>query len=232
MGEKGGASAWLPSGGCSIGWGRRCNESKGKKCRCACRGANHGRQIKMSFEQIDNILDKTNPNAQIALMPNISVDLAAPGSKDMMLTADVNVAAKKLNSASINMEYQFPGVAGFLSQCNLHVLVQPGCQPIAVMTEIPENPGTSVTNAVERIATKIYWEFLSGNCRPKDVRFIEHYPGFTSKEETWDLVTLQWNDVKKEYFGPSWRRIRKEEVYEARVISPDPGPVALPNLQD
>lgn len=226
----------LPSGACSIGWARRCAESKGRKCRCSCGGANHGRQIRMPFfdgiKKIDEILDRengTNPGPVFldearSLIPHVGVDLAAPGSKDIAITAYINVPARKLNSASMNMEFQYPGLAGFPSQCNLHILVQPGCKPVVVMTEVPENPGTSVTNAVEKIATKVYWEFLSGNARPQDVRFVEHYKGFTGKEETFDLVILKWNFARKEFFDPEWRPIRKEEVYEASVIQAESGP--------
>lgn len=32
----------LNSGQCSKGWGARCARSKGKRCRCACGGRNHG----------------------------------------------------------------------------------------------------------------------------------------------------------------------------------------------
>lgn len=41
--EDGARRGGLPNGRCSRGWGKRCPASKGRTCRCACGGANHGK---------------------------------------------------------------------------------------------------------------------------------------------------------------------------------------------
>jgi len=54
LGEEGARRGGLPNGQCSKGWGDRCAASKGKRCKCACGGANHGRgsaQLSLSLEE-------------------------------------------------------------------------------------------------------------------------------------------------------------------------------------
>jgi hypothetical protein len=43
LAEDGARRGGLPNGQCSKGWGARCARSFGRKCQCACGGANHGK---------------------------------------------------------------------------------------------------------------------------------------------------------------------------------------------
>lgn len=43
LGEDGARRGGMANGQCSKGWGKRCAASKGRSCRCACGGVNHGK---------------------------------------------------------------------------------------------------------------------------------------------------------------------------------------------
>jgi len=76
---------------------------------------------------------------------------------------------------------------------------------IVILTELDDNPGTSVTNMVEQLATMVYHQFLKG-IPIENITWIEHYPK-TSFGETFDRVTMNWNG--KEFSNPKWERIRE-----------------------
>jgi hypothetical protein len=67
-------------------------------------------------------------------------------------------------------------------------------QLVAVVTEAPGDPGTSVTNAIERIIAQIAAEY------PEPVDLIEHYlprPGWSAEgdQDTWTLSSVDPSGV-------------------------------------
>ena len=85
---------------------------------------------------------------------------------------------------------------------------------VVIATELEDNPGTSVTNAAERLATAI-WHLLE---RPLNgMIWVEHYTdrafigGRPTFKERFDIVEFEadsWQGLKK----PKWRSSTKEEV--------------------
>jgi hypothetical protein len=86
-----------------------------------------------------------------------------------------------------------------------------------VLSEIPENhAGTSITNAIEHVATDVLRGLLEHNviADPNAIVWIEHYPdrqtlGYASADAndkenapTWDRVHLHWNGER--YCSPRW----------------------------
>jgi hypothetical protein len=77
-----------------------------------------------------------------------------------------------------------------------------------MLTELPDNPGTSVTNYYEHIATELLpfvaMFTLGEACSPDSIIWIEHYerPKGTPLPETWDRVWLKWNGER--YHSPVW----------------------------
>ncbi len=75
------------------------------------------------------------------------------------------------------MEYQ--GYHGCLSVCRVRVFDPPRGEqgekrPVVVLfTELPDNPGTSVTNRIEHLATLLYARLGKPEAIPV---FVEHYP--------------------------------------------------------
>lgn len=50
---------------CSKGWATRCAHGRGKRCRCACGGANHG----MVYDTTTRDFPRPRP-VQLGLLPN------------------------------------------------------------------------------------------------------------------------------------------------------------------
>jgi hypothetical protein len=86
---------------------------------------------------------------------------------------------------------------------------------LVIISEAPDNPGMSVTNASEDIAGQIVRAF---NLDPARTRWIEHYPQETwryhGREEikpaTFDEVVYRWERLAAA--NPNWKRIPAEEL--------------------
>jgi len=109
------------------------------------------------------------------------------------------------------------------SHCRMRIFKHDN-QTVVVMTEVGDNPGTSVTNMVEHIATQAC-EFY--NLDPARCVFIEHYPDNRSE---WALKRDVRDSLLEEHFSramfncitregvnwclaqPHWRPIVREEL--------------------
>lgn len=115
--------------------------------------------------------------------------------------------------------FPYRGYHGCFSQCRLRIF-EPETEEererpyVVIATELESNPGTSITNAAERIATAV-WHLLE---RPVNgMVYVEHYEdrAFIGKrpmfKEEFDIVEFQsdrWCGLK----DPKWRPSSKEEV--------------------
>lgn len=87
--------------------------------------------------------------------------------------------------------YCFRGFHGCPSWCQLEILpLSDGCT-VVLATEVQDNPGTSVTNAAERL---VHWVCLEFSIDPSSLVWIEHY-GYPSVvhpklPRTYDLVSF------------------------------------------
>jgi hypothetical protein len=87
---------------------------------------------------------------------------------------------------------------------------------VVMLTELPNNPGMSVTNACEEIASRVVQDF---GIKPQRTRFIEHYPEEMTvlhgrehvRKETFDEIFFTW-DVRNRADEPHWKPLAKEEV--------------------
>jgi len=100
--------------------------------------------------------------------------------------------------------------------CHLRVLRRE-THTVVIATEIPDNPGASVTNAASDLATKAVRDF---SLNPRRTQFIEHYTPDSYGErnphdpETYDEVTFTWADTTAT--NPTWRRLQPHEIAEFR----------------
>jgi hypothetical protein len=79
----------------------------------------------------------------------------------------------------------------------------PAPEMVVIVTELPDNPGTSVTNAMPQIATLLLPELIPNPDYRRFVSFVEHYPANeTGKQDTFDAVGFAAYDK----FGPYWAR--------------------------
>lgn len=104
----------------------------------------------------------------------------------------------------------FRGSSGVRSACRVR-LYRPdeegeafGDVPVAIISELGANPGTSVTNAIEQLAAEIIDAY---DLRRVPV-FIEHYPleATGGSEETFDLVVFAHHEVREIVRGGVWRK--------------------------
>lgn len=109
----------------------------------------------------------------------------------------------------------YKGIGGCKCQCGIDQYEKDGKVTI-VLTELPNNTGTSVTNWFEELATTLYIQWLKRDYAVNDITWIEHYPyeerngDSEGHEETWDLVLLSWTGIR--FKSPSWKRIEPESL--------------------
>lgn len=83
----------------------------------------------------------------------------------------------------------------------------PGDHHVVVFSEVPENEGQSITNAIEQLAGEV----MLANALPTNATIvIEHYPAaahvFPAREdETYDLVTFEHAEAEPVLRGGEWR---------------------------
>jgi len=109
--------------------------------------------------------------------------------------------------------YHYWGYHGCPSRCWLRIYKAPG-QAVVVATELADNPGTSITNMAEVLATHVCQEF---GLPLDDLMWIEHYPercflgGRPRLPASFDHVTfaaLTAQGLQR----PEWRRLSQAQV--------------------
>lgn len=113
---------------------------------------------------------------------------------------------------------------GVEARCRVRIFRRSNCA-VVIVSEVPDNPGMSVTNPAEVIATQVVRE---SGLDPRTTLWIEHYPDRKRPaqhdpvfQETWDLVTFQWDGQEARH--PRWRRLEKNEVLEMITCQPVTG---------
>lgn len=103
--------------------------------------------------------------------------------------------------------YNYKGYWGFDSKCGVEIK-RDNDKVTVILTELPDNPGTSVTNMIEHLATMIYHQFLK-DVLVENITWIEHYiESFAG--ETFDKVKMEWDGQR--FKNPKWERIKKKEI--------------------
>jgi hypothetical protein len=108
--------------------------------------------------------------------------------------------------------YLFRSSHGGPSYCWLRIYTAPG-QTVVLATELDENPGTSITNMAERLATEVTRTF---GLALDTLLWIEHYParqgldGRPQFPESFDQVTF--TRTSRGLQCPQWRRLSQAHV--------------------
>lgn len=91
--------------------------------------------------------------------------------------------------------WRYVGYYGAIALCRLQML-RKGDTALVMFTELEDNPGTSVTNASEKLATMVVQEF---ELAPHKCLFVEHYPAdrLTGKGETYSIVNYEWENADR-----------------------------------
>ena len=112
------------------------------------------------------------------------------------------------------MIFHYKGFHGCDAKCGLEVIRHKDKDfDVVVATELHDNPGTSITNMAEGIATLVCKEF---DIPPSRLLWIEHYPerpsGTPRKPfpESFDRVWFTWTG--EQFRSPRWRPLSTEQV--------------------
>lgn len=118
---------------------------------------------------------------------------------------------QELGSAYVDMLYDYKGTWDVPSRCGLKIVTTPR-QDVVIVTELyTENPGTSVTEFCNKLATLILKE---KGLDPERFCFIVRTPDNNSKMSFWNeffaQAHMEWDGEK---FGkPRWEKLTKEYV--------------------
>lgn len=113
--------------------------------------------------------------------------------------------------------FSYPGSWGADSRCGLRLLTLYG-HPTVILSELPDNPGTSVTNRAETIATQLLTDRLAGK-EPTVFSWIEHYPPGrgVSPLESFDWLEFDYDRAGRSFTKAHWRRLTALEVEDLRA---------------
>jgi len=119
--------------------------------------------------------------------------------------------------------------------CRIRVFEAPGRTPVIVATELPDNPGTSITNLVEYLAPEIIAKHFPHRFEEEEpVVWIEHYPpredrrrGVRGRPDYDRVLYSSWTPRTEYLHGilrvrlvePDWRSMPIQEV--AQLIGED-----------
>ena len=110
-------------------------------------------------------------------------------------------------------KYNYPGYHRSSSYCKLELYKRSDGMYIAVCTELADNPGTSVTNQCEVLATQIIKQY---NLHPEVLLFVEHYDegsyhGGTEKDRSYTRVDFfEWENGEAK--RPLWFPLPNLEI--------------------
>jgi hypothetical protein len=95
-------------------------------------------------------------------------------------------------------KYDYVGNWGFASYCWLRAYVpeRPSDLPVVVMSQMPDNPGTSITNRAEQLTYKIQHDAAVWAKAPNAARegcfWVQHYP---EHDDHFSIVTFAYDRV-------------------------------------
>jgi hypothetical protein len=124
--------------------------------------------------------------------------------------------------------FHFTGFHGCRSCCALEIIRVADGRSAVIATELPDNPGTSITNAFELVASAVCLQFAID---PHRLVWIEHY-GYASafaagNPRPFDLVSFDvWPDRDRRVAHPQWKRMHNAD-WLALGLTPRP-PVEYP----
>jgi hypothetical protein len=118
--------------------------------------------------------------------------------------------------------HPYKDAGGRRARCRVHIYLPDDMRdgPVVVCSEVPNNPGGSITNSAEVIAAGV----IQANELPTPLVWIEHWPeeSMGRGEETFDLVVFSSYEVveRAPYLGETrawigdatWKRLDRATV--------------------
>lgn len=142
-------------------------------------------------------------------MPEVEIQDAQWGFADLhtRLEGVLRCTIQEMKTDAASLECKFKGFWGTEAKCGLAIEKHKN-EFRVTLTELPDNPGTSVTNMVEHLATMVKQQFLH-EIPNETITWIEHYPKNErlGHPESFDKVEMLWDDVR--YSHPKWQRLKR-----------------------
>ena len=114
------------------------------------------------------------------------------------------------------MTYEYKSQWGWDSKCGLEVLNQQGFT-LVIATELDDNPGVSVTNFAEHLATRVCRDF---KIDPMKLVWVEHYPDAGKRPYFdpvhWDAATFTFNILQGHFHRPAWFWVPEPQLQAMR----------------
>jgi hypothetical protein len=114
----------------------------------------------------------------------------------------------------------YQGLNGFDGLCHVRVYEDPGRLPVAIAGGLTDNPGTSITNAVEMVAAAIQRSIFTDG---REFRLVEHHPSPLAVRDrpTFALVhfthrSIRENPDNAEHYAGNIVILAEEEATAAR----------------
>lgn len=98
--------------------------------------------------------------------------------------------------------FEYQGSWGRPARCRLRLYRLANGMTVAIASELPDNPGVSITNFAAELATGVRRQFIEPG---QGLLWVEHYPRQESglDRETYDRVLLRWDG--RAYRDPQWK---------------------------
>ncbi len=119
------------------------------------------------------------------------------------------------------MRYEYRGFWNSEGCCDIESCTRPDGKRVFIVTELPANPGTSITNMAAHLATAIRKQH---GLLAEQFIWIEHYAPSQSRggsklgskligpEDTYDLVRFAAYDDEGNYIEPKWKRLTTHQL--------------------
>lgn len=112
-----------------------------------------------------------------------------------------------------DFQHHYRGAMGCRSVCRIRVYQRERGMTVVIATELPDNPGTSITNWAEFLATELRRRFVAPGA---GLAWIEHDPerpglmGDPPLPEQFDRVRFRWDGAHDR--TPDWRPVSRAQV--------------------
>lgn len=130
-------------------------------------------------------------------------------------------------SAIVDDILQFKGLGGCESECGLKIWAFKNSYQdalpsryVVVMTELPDNPGTTVTNAGALIAKEVMEIYLR-QADPETITWIEHYPPRGNSvsvriRETFDRMNIRFDG--HQFRNDGWTHLVEADLQTLGIL--------------
>jgi len=120
-----------------------------------------------------------------------------------------DIVREALGSKVMDKMIEYKGHRPFIGLCRLRIYKIGRQKPVVIVTQFPDNPGTSITNVAESLATHVYTTELKSP--PEGMLWIEHYSALGHpKPEIYSQVSFRHECG--EFTDPEWSELTAEEV--------------------